>query len=342
MSAAAAFDEMEIRALAEPNRLVTLIDRASHPDKAVRKHFRSSFGKYFNHRPGCMPLLAATCPFCSAALLTSEHTLIYEDDPESNLRSSSRVTVIDNSFDLPSIDLLDPCNDLDTPEFCSALEYCRSCRYWRFHYSKTDTFPRGCGLTLAYSSIAAKRREYESDLPDGVSEELAVWLRRTRAGWYTMNTRRFERLVADVFRRNHSGAEVTHVGRPDDGGVDVLLVESDGRQWLVQAKRRESPYASEGVSTIRNLLGAMVLEGARHGVVVSTADHFSYRACQAVGRAHERGMVLRLVDKKAFDRMLDPLLPERPWFPPVMKRFPAFGRHLANRIESERQLRLFD
>ena len=342
MSSTATFDEMEMHALAEPNRLITLIDRVSHPDTIVRKHFRSSFGRYFNHPPGRMPLLAAKCPFCSAALLTKEETLVYEDGPEINMLSSACVRVIDDSFDLQSIDLLDPCNDHDTPEFSGAIEYCRSCRYWRFHYTKTDTFPRGCGLTLAYSSIAAKRREYEGELPDGVSEELAVWLRRTPAGWYTMNTRRFEQLVADVFRRNHSTAEVTHVGRPDDGGVDVLLVESDGRQWLIQAKRRESPHASEGISTVRNLLGAMVLEGARHGAVVSTADHFSYRACLAVGRARERGMVLRLIDKRAFDRLLEPLLPDRPWLAAIMTRFPFFGRHFANRIESERQPRLFD
>jgi HJR/Mrr/RecB family endonuclease len=153
-----------------------------------------------------------------------------------------------------------------------------------------------------------------------VPEEVAVWLRRTPAGWYTINTRRFEQLDADVFRRNYSAAEVTHVGRPDDGGVDVLLVEADGRQWLIQAKRRESPDTSEGISTVRNLLGAMVLEDARYGVVVSTADHFSYRARQAVGRAHERGMVLRLIDKRAFDRLLDPLLPDRPWLSRIAHR----------------------
>jgi hypothetical protein len=32
MSAAAVFDEMEIRALAEPNRIVTLLDTECHPE----------------------------------------------------------------------------------------------------------------------------------------------------------------------------------------------------------------------------------------------------------------------------------------------------------------------
>jgi hypothetical protein len=124
--------------------------------------------------------------------------------------------------------------------------------------------------------------------------------------------------------------------------VDVLLVECDGRQWLIQAKRRETQDASEGISTIRNLLGAMVLEGTRHGVVVSTADHFTYRALQAVGRARDRGMVLRLLDRSAFDRMLDPLLPDCPWLAPLLDRFPVFGQHFAGRIESDCQLQLFD
>jgi hypothetical protein len=301
-----------------------------------------SFGKYFDNPPGRMPLMAASCPFCSADLIITEHTLVYDDDPGSAVRSSARVTVIDDLFDLRSIDRLDLCNDLDIPEYRGALEYCRFCRYWRFHYSKTDSFPRGAGVTLAYSSITAKKREYESELPDGVPEEIATWLRRTPSGWHSMNPRRFERLVSDVFRSNHAAAEVIHVGRPDDGGIDVLLIESDGREWLIQAKRRESPDAAEGISTIRNLLGAMVLEDARHGIVVSTADHFTYRAPQAVGRADERGMVLRLVEKRALDRMLDRLLPDRPWLSPVMKRFPVFGRHFANLIDSDRQLRLFE
>jgi hypothetical protein len=342
MSAADPFDLMTIYALAQPNRLLTVLDQDSHADKLVRKQFRASFGGYFDNRPDRLPVLGVTCPFCLAELMTLEHTLVYDDSLDPGFALTAGMTVVDDSFDFNSIDRLDPCADLDLPEFRGALEYCRCCRYWRFHYAKTDTFPRGCGLTLAYTSIASKRRVYESELPEGVPGELAAWLRRTPRGWHTMSPRRFERLVADVFRMNYNGAEVTHVGRPDDGGVDVLLVESDGRQWLIQAKRRQASNASEGVSTIRNLLGAMVLEGTGHGVVVSTADHFTYRAAEAVGRARERGMVLRLLDRKAFDRMLDPLLPERPWLSPLFNRFPVFARHFASIIESERQLLLFD
>ncbi len=123
--------------------------------------------------------------------------------------------------------------------------------------------------------------------------------------------------------------------------MDVFLIESNGTQWLIQAKRRETPNSSEGISTIRNLLGAMVLEGGRHGVVVSTADHFSYRARQAVARAQNRGMELRLVDRRAFDRMLDPVLPDRPWLSPVTEQFPFFGHYLSSIINPDRQLRLF-
>jgi hypothetical protein len=312
----------------------------SHPDKAVQKHFRLSFGKYYDNSPGHLPLVAKTCPFCSAELITTKHTFLYEDDPDSELQSSECVTIIDDSFDFASIDSRDPCDD--GREFCGALEYCLNCRYWRFHYTKTDHFPREFGLTLAYSSLAAKIKEYECDLPDGVTTEVAAWLRRKPSAWHTMSPTRFERLIADVFRRNYSSAEVIHVGRPDDGGVDVLLVESNGCQWLIQAKRRESPYASEGISTIRNLLGAMVLDGASHGIVVSTADHFTYRARQAVRTAQQRDMVLRLVDRRAFDRMLDRFMPDRPWVSPLIKRFPIFGYKFAEQIESHKQLRLFD
>jgi hypothetical protein len=338
MHASDLVDRMEIQAFWELDRPLTIVDKESHPDSVVRKQFRSSFNKYLDERPDRFPLVASSCPFCSSDLVVAEHAFIYDDGFETDYYLPGKVTIIDDSFDFRALDV---CDNLDIPEFRAALEYCRRCRYWRYHYFKRNTFPRGSGFTLSYSSIAAKKREYESEMPDGVAGDIASWIRRTPRSWHTMNPRRFERLVADVFRRNHSAAEVHHIGRPDDGGVDVLLVESDGKRWLIQAKRREAPTASEGISTIRNLLGATVLEGTEYGMVVSTADHFSYRARQAIGRAHERGMVLRLLDRRTFDLMLDEVLPDRPWRSPVMERFPIFGRLLSNIVHSDRQMQLF-
>ena len=61
------------------------------------------------------------------------------------------------------------------------------------------------------------------------------------------------------------------LGRPRDGGVDVLLIDAEKEEWLIQVKRRKSQNSTEGVNTIRNILGVMTVKDVYKGIVVSTA-----------------------------------------------------------------------
>lgn len=159
-------------------------------------------------------------------------------------------------------------------------------------------------------SVAAR---FEAHLPEGCSNELAQALRRDRRVWQSVHPRRFEHFVADVFRANHTGCEVTHVGGPGDGGVDVLFVDDNKRHWLIQVKRRVYPARREPFSTIQSILGTLTLEGERHGMVVTTADAFSYHAKRASARAASRGYMVELIDRGVLDRMLGRLMPIAPW-----------------------------
>jgi hypothetical protein len=165
---------------------------------------------------------------------------------------------------------------------------------------------------------ASKLREFEGDLPDSIGGELAQYLRRRTDAWCRFTPAGLEQVVSDILRANYQQAEVIHVGRPDDGGVDVIFVDAGGPTWLVQVKRRSKPGSAEGVSTLRNLLGAMILERSLRGLVVSTADRFSMRARATAGAARQLGYEIRLADRGVLDRMLEPLLPVTPWLD-VMK-----------------------
>jgi hypothetical protein len=109
----------------------------------------------------------------------------------------------------------------------------------------------GCPPPPEQRACISKLREFNTRLPDSCSTELAQYLRSKPDGWHRYDPKRFEKLVADIFRANHASSEVIHVGKPDDGGVDVILIDSANEQWLAQVKRRERQDSSEGVSTIR-------------------------------------------------------------------------------------------
>ena len=125
--------------------------------------------------------------------------------------------------------------------------------------------------------------------------------------------------------------EAIHVGKPDDGGVDVVLIESNARKWVIQVKGRQNPLVGEPVTTIRNLLGTMVLERATHGMIFSTADHFTLRARQAVEKASKSHFFVELVDKGKLNRLLGSVLPEKPWLTYLQTKYPT----IASEIEAE-------
>ncbi len=202
------------------------------------------------------------------------------------------------------------------------LSTCRSCTYWQISHQPITRYdvPFGTdpkflmkknGLvvpTFTYEVIFGKLRTFEQRIPDGCYVEIARHLRRDAMLWHQLEPTALEKLIASVFRANHKHALVTHVGRPDDGGVDVVFVDDGLKQWLIQVKRRSQPNATEGVSPVRNLLGAMLLNRSCYGMLVSTVNQFSLRAHEAVQRAHEVGMRVRLLDKGKLDVMLDPII----------------------------------
>lgn len=237
---------------------------------------------------GRLPTASIRCPFCERRLQLREE--LHEDPLEDN----------------PGWPEL---------EAVQRLEFCHGCRYWRVNELQTEVSDVRAELLYVYTltTLSSKLRSFEEKAPEGTLEEIAQWFRRHPTLYHTVSPSYLEKLVARIFSESGEYVEVLHVGRPDDGGVDVVLVEGESRSWLVQVKRREHPRSSEPVSTIRNLLGAMVLEGSRLGVVVSTADHFTFRARESAAHAASAGFRVELVDRRALDAMLARSLPAEPW-----------------------------
>lgn len=303
------YDELAVEIFGHFGTRFSVNDQEPESHVILKQHLSRHLEKFLLFPLGLPSMVGSTCPFCNKCLSIAQHDFL-EEDRYAN--------------------------------YFGVLEYCLSCHYWRSHY--IERFFPGSSVPHNYRSLLSKARVFEDSLPEGISEELAQHIRRDAKFWNTVNPTYLEKLVADIFRSNHNDVEVYHVGQPNDGGIDVIFVDDHKKQWLIQVKRRSAANAAEPVGTIRNLLGAMILSKNTCGIVVSTADHFTYRAYEAVKRAEECGMIIKLVDKARLDRMLEPILPDRPWIQPLRHSLPDFAETFERQIPSTKykQAKLFE
>lgn len=245
-------------------------------------------------------ILQSKCPFCNFEL---KQTFIYAEKRDDKLFRDLNDQSVNPVFGAAQ----DPGD--------SRLWVCPSCYYWQW-YCEYHTnllaeyfYPDYWNRSFAVSQLAA----FSGDLPEEFTAEMAQQLRRNPVLWHSMSPKNLEKIVRDIFRANFTDCEVLHVGSPGDGGMDVLMIDNDERRWMISVKRREKPEKGEPVSTIRDLIGAMVLEGGSIGVIASTADHFTTAAKRAVQKAATRGHLIHLLDRGRLNRLIGKMLPRIPW-----------------------------
>lgn len=154
-----------------------------------------------------------------------------------------------------------------------------------------------------------------------------------------LNWRQFEQLVGEAFRRQ--GYRITETGgNGPDGGVDLIL-RKDGEKHLVQCKHWRS--LKVGVAVIREFFGAMAVEGAAGGFVV-TSGRFTQEA-----QNFASGRNIQLIDGPVLKQWIAqhktqqgkpapaPAAPEQPHTPscpqcnaPMIKRTAKRGANAGN------------
>jgi len=93
----------------------------------------------------------------------------------------------------------------------------------------------------------------------------------------SMHWEDFEHLVREIFEQEFSqnGGEVKVTQSSRDGGVDAIAFDPDpirGGKIVIQAKRYTNIV---GVSSVRDLYGTVMNEGATKGILVTTSDYGS-------------------------------------------------------------------
>ena len=107
-------------------------------------------------------------------------------------------------------------------------------------------------------------------------DELRKYILRKPDIIYEIDAHKMEDLVRSVFKDFFPSCKVKSFGKTRDGGKDGLLIDENGKQFLIQIKRRTHAMSTEGVEGLRELIGVKVLEDDVNGCIfVTTADHFS-------------------------------------------------------------------
>jgi restriction system protein len=117
-----------------------------------------------------------------------------------------------------------------------------------------------------------------------------------------MSWQEFEMLVGEAYRRKGYTVNETGGGGAD-GGVDLVL-RKEGDKFLVQCKQWKA--FKVGVTTIRELYGVMVAEGAVGGFVV-TSGVFTQEA-----KSFAYGKSINLIDGSELTAMIRQVQPQAP------------------------------
>ncbi len=104
-----------------------------------------------------------------------------------------------------------------------------------------------------------------------INEELICYLAANPEKMREMTPRKFEELVADMFR--NQGYDVTLTPRSNDGGMDVIAVQrSDiGTVMTIVECKRYAEDNKVGVDVVRGLYGVVEQQRATRGIIATTS-----------------------------------------------------------------------
>lgn len=106
-----------------------------------------------------------------------------------------------------------------------------------------------------------------------VEREILAYFGRHPELMYSLPPRKFEELVASVFKQSGFDVELTPETR--DGGIDIIAVRNDslvGRELHFIECKRYLPHNTVGIGVVQRLLGVVEQHRATKGVVVTTSS----------------------------------------------------------------------
>ena len=177
------------------------------------------------------------------------------------------------------------------------VKQCPECGWWE-HSDEYEFTDDGCYVAREIRRRSMLREFSVSDTEAPV-DALRLHLNKHPNSLRYVSPKQMELLVHDVWK-DFMDCEALSIGGPNDGGIDVVLING-ARRYAVQVKHR-SRDAPEPVSTVREFVGALIVSRHVHGIIVSSAPRFTQPASLTAIHAIANSSIetIELVDGRRF------------------------------------------
>ena len=192
---------------------------------------------------------------------------------------------------------------------------CPNCNWWTYKYR----FSEDADLIDEVNSICMDSRYYGITKSYNVADKmlpievLTDELKKKPEILYDINPYKLEELSQEILQGVYD-CKVCHVGKTGDGGIDLIVLESDD-PILVQVKRRENPNHVELVKGVREFVGTLFIENKRKGIYISTAKKFSKGSVEVAEKLIENRQLdyFELVDYDKLNSLIKNVEKKKYW-----------------------------
>lgn len=173
----------------------------------------------------------------------------------------------------------------------SDVSICDCCGWWKVSKSEDDLPVTSMLQQGGYRTLGAISTLVRLDLTDAKTplDEIHQYLIARYDLRFKVDPRIFEQTVASVFRDLGYETEVTSFS--NDGGIDVFLTKNQQRIGVQIKRYRETIKLAQ----LRELTGALVVEGVTKGIFVTTST-FSSGAQGYANKSASKGFPIELID----------------------------------------------
>jgi len=146
--------------------------------------------------------------------------------------------------------------------------------------------------------------KFDTEDPQLAVNELGAYLKKNFSHIYSISPRKFEELIADVFKEFGYSTILSPETR--DGGVDIYLLGRESNEYAIVECKRYSRNRKVGVYAVDRLLGTTLVKGSKHAYLVTTSS-FTKPALQHASSPYlsKSGIKLDLVDAGEILNMLN-------------------------------------